>query len=309
MDRITSMVAFVKVVDSGGFSAAARRLDGSPTMMSKHVQFLEDTLGVRLLNRSTRKISLTEVGKAYYERCTQILGEIDKADAYARSLQSTPQGFLRVNTSPALSVFIARTTARYAELYPEVSIKMTMTDRMIDMIEDGYDLAVRMHPVAESSLIVRRLTTYRLVLCGSPGYFARHGTPKVLAELERHNCLIYSYSPFGHEWRLGGKAAAQSVHVSGRFESNSGYALRLAALSGLGIVTAPHFLVADDLKSGRLVEILQEFPAPELAINIIYPHRQHLSTKVRAFVDIAVKQFHTDLAGLGDDWDSFHDAV
>lgn len=303
------MMAFVKVVDSGGFSAAARRVDGSPTMMSKHVQLLEDTLGVRLLNRSTRKISLTEVGKAYYDRCTQILAEIDKADAYARSLQSTPQGLLRVNTSPALSVFIARTTARYATLYPEVSIKLTMTDRIADMIEGEYDLAVRMTPIAESSLIVRRLTTYQFVLCGSPAYFAEHGTPKVPADLERRSCLVYSYSPFGHEWRFGGKAAAQTIRVSGRFESNSGYALRLAALSGLGIVTAPHFLVADDLKSGRLVAVLQEFALPELAINIVYPHRQHLSIKVRAFVDIAAKQLRTDLAGLGNDWNSFHDAV
>src|SRR5713226_5062890 len=167
MDRMTSMATFVKVVESGGFSAAARTLSMSPSMVTAHVQALEERLGVRLLNRSTRRVSLTEVGHAYYERCLQILAEADDADQIAQALQSTPRGTLRLNTSIAIPPLLAPVIAEFVALYPEVSVNLTMTDRMIDLVEEGFDLAVRNMAVPDSSLVVRRVATYRFVVCGA----------------------------------------------------------------------------------------------------------------------------------------------
>src|SRR5882757_1812261 len=202
MDRMTSMATFVKVVESGGFSAAARVLGISPSMATAHIQALEERLGVRLLNRSTRKVSLTEVGHAYYERCLQILAEADDADQIAQALQSTPRGTLRLNTSVAIPPFLAPVIAEFAALYPDVSISMTMTDRMIDLVEDGFDLAVRNMAVPDSSLITRRVASFRFVVCGAPSYFAARGTPETPADLARHNCLIYAHSAWGNAWRF-----------------------------------------------------------------------------------------------------------
>src|SRR6266550_7744389 len=175
MDRMTSMATFVKVVESGGFSAAARALSMSPSMVTAHVQSLEERLGVRLLNRSTRRVSLTEVGHAYYERCLQILADVEDADQIAEALQSTPRGTLRLNTSIAIPPLLAPVIAEFVALYPEISVNLTMTDRMIDLVEEGFDLAVRNMSVPDSSLVVRRVATYRFVVAGAPSYLAARG--------------------------------------------------------------------------------------------------------------------------------------
>src|SRR6267378_431395 len=219
MDRMTSMATFVKVVESGGFSAAARALGISPSMATAHIQSLEERLGVRLLNRSTRKVSLTEVGHAYYERCLQILAEADDADQIAQALQLTPRGTLRLNTSVAIPPFLAPVIAEFTTLYPDVSISMTMTDRMIDLVEDGFDLAVRNMPVPDSSLIARRIATYRFVVVGAPGYLAARGTPQRPAELVQHNCLIFAHSAWGNEWRFAGPDGEQSIPVKGNLHA------------------------------------------------------------------------------------------
>lgn len=294
MDRMTSMATFVKVVESGGFSAAARTLSMSPSMVTAHVQALEERLGVRLLNRSTRRVSLTEVGHAYYERCLQILAEADDADQIAQALQSTPRGTLRLNTSIAIPPLLAPVIAEFVALYPEVSVNLTMTDRMIDLVEEGFDLAVRNMSVPDSSLVVRRVATYRFVVCGAPGYLAARGIPRQPADLSRHNCLVYSHSAWGNEWRFAGPDGEQSVAVEGNLQANSDNALRLAAVHGQGLALAPSFLLIDEIKSGRLVPILTEFLQTEHAINAIYPHRHHLSAKVRSFIDLLVKHFHED---------------
>jgi DNA-binding transcriptional LysR family regulator len=296
MDRMTSMATFVKVVENGGFSAAARALSISPSVASAHVQALEDRLGVRLLNRSTRKISLTEVGQAYYERCLQILAEADDADQIAQALQSTPRGTLRLNTSVAIPPFLAPVITEFTALYPEVAIDLTMTDRMIDLVEDGFDLAVRNMSVPDSSLVTRRVASYRFVVCGSPDYFARHGTPATPADLVNHNCLVYSRSAWGQDWRFNGPDGELSIPVKGNLQANSDNALRLAAVHGQGLAMAPSFLVIDEIKSGRLVPILTEFLQAEYAINAIYPHRHHLSAKVRSFIDLLAKHFREDPA-------------
>src|SRR6476659_27001 len=189
MDRMTSMATFVKVAESGGFSAAARTLGMSPSMVTAHVQSLEERLGVRLLNRSTRRVSLTEVGQAYYERCLQILADVDDAENVAQALQSNPRGTLRLNASVALPPFLAPAIAEFTALYPDVSISMTMTDRMVDLVEEGFDLAIRTFVTPDSSLIIRRIATYRLLVCGSPEYLAKHGTPQQPSDLVNHNCL------------------------------------------------------------------------------------------------------------------------
>jgi DNA-binding transcriptional LysR family regulator len=296
MDRMTSMATFVKVVESEGFSAAARALGISPSMATTHVRSLEEHLGVRLLNRSTRRVSLTEAGQTYYERCLQILAEVEDADRVAQALQSTPRGTLRLNTSVAIPPFLAPVIAEFVTLYPDVSINLTMTDRMIDLVEEGFDLAVRNMLIPDSSLIVRRVASYRFVVCGAPSYFATRGVPNQPADLVQHTCLIYSHSAWGNEWRFAGPDGEQSVPVSGNLQANSDNALRLAAVHGQGLALAPTFLVADEIKSGRLVPVLSRFLQTEHAINAVYPHRHHLSAKVRSFIDLLAKHFRADPA-------------
>jgi DNA-binding transcriptional LysR family regulator len=296
MDRMTSMATFVKVVESGGFSAAARTLSMSPSMVTAHVQSLEERLGVRLLNRSTRRVSLTEVGHAYYERCLQVLADVEDADQIAQALQSTPRGTLRLNTSIAIPPLLAPVIAEFVALHPEVSINLTMTDRMIDLVEEGFDLAVRNMSVPDSSLVVRRVATYRFVVAGAPSYLAARGTPKQPADLAHHNCLVYSHSAWGNEWRFAAPNGEQSVPVRGNLQANSDNALRLAAVHGQGLALAPSFLLIDEIKAGRLIPVLTEFLQTENAINAIYPHRHHLSAKVRSFIDLLARHFHTDPA-------------
>jgi len=296
MDRMTSMATFVKVVESGGFSAAARALGISPSMVTTHVRALEERLAVRLLNRSTRKVSLTEAGHAYYERCLQILTDVDEAERIAEALQSTPRGTLRLNTSVAIPPFLAPVIAEFASLYPEVSVNLAMTDRMVDLVEEGFDLAVRNMSVPDSSLIARCVATYRFVVCGSPGYLAARGVPREPADLVHHNCLIYSHSAWGNEWHFSGPEGEQSVAVVGNLQANSDNALRLAAVHGQGLALAPSFLLIDEIRSGRLVPVLAEFLQADHAVNAIYPHRRHLSAKVRSFIDLLARRFRDDPA-------------
>lgn len=291
MDRLTSMTAFAKVVDSGGFSAAGRRLNMSATMVSNHVRALEEHLGARLLNRTTRRISLTDVGKAYYERCTQILFELEDADRIAGELQSTPRGRLRLYVGTHIMRFIAPIMADYLALYPDVDVELIIGARMIDIVGEGFDLEIVPTPPPDSSLIVRRLAAWRPVLCCSPEYLARHPAPATLADLEHHNCLRYAHYPFGDEWRFFGPSGAPAaVRVKGRLLTNSAEALRAATLRGQGLFLAPIFIVAGDLQEGRLVPVLKDYRPVEFAFNAIYPHRHHMSAKVRSFIDLLAER-------------------
>ncbi len=287
MDRLTSLTAFVRVVDSGGFSAAGRKLNMSTTMVSNHVQALEERLGARLLHRTTRKVSLTEVGKAYYDRCIQILADLEQADDIAGALQSTPRGTLRIYTATHIVPFIAPVVAEFLASYPEVKVDLNMGERAIDMIDEGFDVAVRLTPPTESSLIVRSLATWRHVLCCSPGYLEKHGRPLELSELAERNCVRHVLYPFGDEWRfIDRKGEPAAVRVSGNLVSNSGETLRRAALAGVGVSLAAGFLVQDDLEAGRLIRLLPEYRPVEFSMNAVYPHRHHLSAKVRTFIDL-----------------------
>jgi DNA-binding transcriptional LysR family regulator len=287
MDRLTSLTAFVRVVDSGGFSAAGRRLNMSTTMVSNHVQALEDRLGARLLHRTTRKVSLTEVGKAYYDRCIQILADLEQADDIAGALQSTPRGTLRIYTGTHIVPFVTPVAAEFLATYPDVKIDLIMGERTVDIIDEGFDVAIRLTPPPDSSLIVRSLATWRQVLCCSPGYLEKHGQPQQLSELSQHNCVHHALYPYGNDWHFTDRKGAPAVvRVSGNLTTNSGEALRLAALEGVGISLGAGFLVHDDLEAGRLIRLLPEYRPVEFAMNAVYPHRNHLSAKVRTFIDM-----------------------
>jgi DNA-binding transcriptional LysR family regulator len=294
MDRVSCMLSFVKVVENDGFSAAARHLNISTSIVTTHVKSLEDRLGVRLLNRSTRSVSLTEAGQAYYERCIQILSEIEDADEAAQVLQSKPRGTLRLNVSPGVVLLIAPSIAEFTGLYPDVSVRLTLTTRTVDFVEEGFDLAIRFIVAADSSLILRRLAIFRLVVCGSPKYLAKRGRPEHPSDLVRHNCLIYydaSFGKGGKEWRFTGPNGDLPVRVSGNLESNSSVLLRAAAALDEGLLYMPAPVVAEELKSGALVPVLTEFLPEKYSIDALYPHREHLPVKVRRFIDLVAKNF------------------
>ena len=302
MDRVSSMLSFVKVVDTGGFGSAARQLNLSASVVTTRVKSIEERLGVRLLNRTTRSVSLTDAGRAYYDRCVQILSEIEHAEEAAQVLQSKPQGILRLNTSPGIPALIARSIAEYGVRYPDVTIHMAATSRMLDLVEEGYDLAIWYAAKPDPGLIVRRLADYRLVLCASPEYLAKHGRPEHPSELTRHNCVIFYDSPTlgrdGRDWHFTGPDGEFSLHASGNLETNSAIAFRRAALLGQGIIMTPAPLVFEDLKSGALVSILSDFLPRQFSIDAFYPHRAHLPAKVRTFIDLLVedlRQFDWDL--------------
>lgn len=288
---MTSMTTFTKVVESGSFSAAARSLQMSASMVTAHVQALETRLGVRLLNRNTRRISLTEIGQAYFERCVQILADLDEAERGAQAMQAVPTGTLRLNASMAMLTLLAPVIAEFTALYPDVSIDMCRTDKLPDMVEEGFDLAVRSMALPESSLIVRRVACYRLLLCAAPSYLERYGTPRVPTDLEQHNCLIYPHTPWGEKWLFNGPDGEQHIRVSGNIRGNSGNALRLAALNGQGLCIAPSFMVARELAEGRLVPVLSDYLRKEYEVSALYPHRHHLSAKVRVFLDLLIRRY------------------
>ncbi len=290
MDRFASLTAFAGVVETGGFSAAGRRLNMSTTMVSNHVQALEDRLGVRLLNRTTRKVSLTEIGKAYYDRTAQILADLAQADDIAGALHATPRGTLRVHSATHIVPFIAPVVAQFLSGYPDVKVELMMGETSVDLIEEGFDVALRLTTPPDSSLIVRSLATWRHVLCCSPGYVEKHGPLRTLDELSARNCFRHVNYPFGTEWRFVDREGhPASVRIAGTLVTSSGEALRRAALDSVGIALAAGFLVQDDLEAGRLVRLLPEYRPVEMSMNAVYPHRHHLSAKVRAFIDMLVR--------------------
>jgi DNA-binding transcriptional LysR family regulator len=292
MDRFDNMRVFVKVSEIGSFAGAAARLDISPSMVSQHVKELEERLGVRLLNRTTRKVGLTEIGREYYERCAQILAELDEADRTASALQLAPRGRLRIFCDTNIARFIAPVVASFLEKYPEAAIDLRTGDRMIDLVEEGFDLAIRAIVPPDSSLIVRPLAGWHHTLCCTPRYLENHPRPARLADLATHNCLRYAYYPFGDEWHFtdrDGKPA--SVRVSGTLVTSSAEVLRTALLSGCGLALAAPFIAEEELLAGTLVSLLPEYRPVEFAINAIYPHRRHLAATVRTFLDMSVERF------------------
>jgi DNA-binding transcriptional LysR family regulator len=284
------MQAFVQVVDSGSFAGAAKRLAASPAAVTHHVQALEDRLGVQLLNRTTRRLSLTEVGRTFYQHSAQILAQVEEAERSATLLQTTPRGLLRLNTSEGIARVVMPLIAEFTAAHPEMSFDVVLTDRMVDMVEGGFDLALRAGPLPDSSLISRKLALGKLILCAAPDYLARRGAPQRPEDLAGHNCLIYQM--LGNEWRFNGRAGDVAVAVSGNLRSNSLEAVRRAALSGQGIGLLAAVVVAEDLQKGALVRLLPEYDANEVVIQAVYPASRHLSVKTRSFLDFLAQRMN-----------------
>lgn len=293
MDTINGMITYARVVEARSFSEAARRLGISKSAVSKQIARLEDRLGARLLNRTTRRISPTEVGAAFYERCARITAEIEEAELAVTRLQAEPRGVLRVNApmsfgmqhlAPAIAVFMKR--------YPDVEIDLMLNDRFVDLIDEGFDLAIRIGQLADSSLIARKLAPGRLVLCAAPSYLRRRGLPAAPKELAEHDCLVYSFAASGDLWTfIDADGAARSVRVKPRMRVNNGDVMRDVAVAGLGLTVLPTFIAADCLEKGTLVAVLGNYRLPETSVSAIYPQNRYLSTKVRVFVDFLAGRF------------------
>jgi DNA-binding transcriptional LysR family regulator len=280
------MKVFAAVVDAGSFAAASDRLDMSRAMASKYVAHLEEHLGTRLLQRTTRKQTLTESGAAYYDSCVQILADISDAEEGAVRHTDAPRGTLRFTLPVSFGILhMGPVVSDYMKQYPEVKVDLLLTDRRVDLIEEGLDLAVRIGSMPESGLIAKKLASDSVVICGAPDYFKRHGVPTAPADLARHNCLTYSYAAIGDDWKLTGPGGTHTVRVSGSLRATNGDMVKLAALGGVGLMRQPLFLAGDDIRAGRLVEVLSEYKSGELGIYAVYPSRKHLSAKVRTFVD------------------------
>lgn len=292
MDRLDSMEAFVRVAESHGFSEAARRLNLSKSVISRQVSALEAQLGARLFHRTTRSLSLTEIGQAYYERCARILAEIEEANLSVSSLQAVPRGKLRINAPMSFGVLhLAPLLPAFLERYPEIEIDMAMNDRFVSLVDEGFDVAVRIGRLEDSSLIARYLAPARRAVCASPAYLKAHGTPLAPMDLDAHCCLTYSNRATPDEWSFQAADGRRwSIEVRGRLRVNNGDTLREAALAGVGVVVLPTFIVGRDLQAGTLVPLLSDYVPQDLAIHAVYPHNRHLSPKVRAFIDFLVER-------------------
>ncbi|MFO1038634.1 MAG: LysR family transcriptional regulator [Geminicoccaceae bacterium] len=299
MDRLTALTAFVRTVELGSQAAAAAELGLSRTMLGRHLQALEQRLGMRLINRTTRKQSLTEAGLAFFTRCSAALAELDAAERSVSSLQAEPQGLLRLNAPMSFGMrHLGAAVAAYCDAHPRVRVEMVLNDRLVDLVEEGYDVAIRIGRLRDSSLIARWLAPCRIVVCASPRYLERAGLPQTPADLTGHNCLLYSYSSDGDHWTLRRGTSEERVKVSGNLVANNGDVAVAAAIAGQGIVMQPTFLVGDALRSGDLVRVLPEYEVPTLDIHALYPHPRNLSPKVRSFVDFLVNRF-----GASPSWD------
>lgn len=292
MLSLDALQIFVRIAETGSFSAAARDLALSKSAASKKLAALEDRLGARLINRTTRRLSLTEAGADFLERAQRILAELDEAAQAVGRLTDEPRGTLRVNAPMSFGILhVAPALADFVGRYPELGVTLDLDDRRVSLIDEGYDVAVRIADLPDSSLVARKLAPARQVVCACPAYWARHGEPTHPRDLARHNCLIYTYLPTYGEWHFRGPGGPLSVRVEGKLHANNGDVLREAALAGLGVFLAPTFLVGDDLRAGRLKAVLQGTADDSLAVYAVYPHRRHLSVKVRAFVDFLAERF------------------
>jgi DNA-binding transcriptional LysR family regulator len=294
MDRLQSMRVFAKVVEQGSFARAGQSLDISNAVVTRHVADLEDHLGTRLLNRTTRRLSLTETGHAYLERVLQILQEIDDAEAIASSQSKKPAGTLRIYSHIGFGQLqLGQLLPEYATHYPDVTLDVTLSDRTLDLVEDRFDVGIFTDfQKFDATMIARQLGVSEVLICASPDYVKRHGAPAELEDISRHACLNFSYEQLRHHWPIRG-ADGDIVHIpiTGKLMSNNGELLRHCALAGMGIMLRPSFALGDDLASGRLVRLLPEFNLGQLTVAMVYPSRRLLSAKVRTFVDFVVQCF------------------
>ncbi|OKH16898.1 LysR family transcriptional regulator [[Limnothrix rosea] IAM M-220] len=292
MNKLESMSAFVRVVEEGSFAAAARKMLMGRSAVNKMVVALENSLKVQLLHRSTRKVTPTPTGLAFYEKCLQILADIEEAELSVSRSHGEPQGLLRVNAPMTFGTMcFAPVLADFMNQYPQLQVQLTLEDRFVDAIAEGFDLLIRVaEPTASASLISHELFQTQVLLCASPAYLGRSPHLRTPEDLKNHNCLLYGYQQTKSQWQIG----AESVTVSGSFCSNNGEALAIAAKKGLGVALLPCFIVDSYLKSGALKMVLPDYCQKVLTVSVLYPINRHLSTKVKLFTEFLIEQFEGD---------------
>jgi len=300
MDKLRSMEIFVAVVDAGSFTAAAERFDMSPVMVGKHIRHLEERLGARLLARTTRRQSLTEIGLQYAERCRAILADIDAAETGAEAMRTTPRGTLKITSATSFGTqCLAPAMADYLALYPDVSVDLQLNDRFVDLVEDGFDAAVRIGALDDSSLIARPLMPYTMILAASPAYLKRAGVPRTPEDLHKHECIDYAHWNRRVSWKLQTNDGNEMELPASRFRSNNGQALRMAALRGYGIIMQAELLIGEDVAAGRLVPLLQAYLPPPRPVHLVYPRDRRPTPKFTTFVDFMLERFATTESACG----------
>jgi DNA-binding transcriptional LysR family regulator len=302
MDNLADVAVFVRVVERGSFTLAADELELSRAVVSKYVSRLEDRLGARLLHRTTRRLSLTEAGAALFEASRGALERIDEAEAAVAQFQSEPRGRLRVSAPMSFGILhLGPAMTQFARSYPRVTLDVRFDDRFVNLVEEGVDVAVRIGALTDSSLVARKLSSTRVLVCAAPAYLAEHGEPETPEDLTAHDCLLYSYLSTANVWRFTAPDGREvPVAVNGSFRINNGIVLGEAAAAGHGILLTPSFYVASLLRDGRLRRILSGYRLPELGIHAVHPQRSHVPPKVRAFIDFLAKRF-----GRKPEWEKF----
>ncbi|MFA7306049.1 MAG: LysR family transcriptional regulator [Hyphomicrobium sp.] len=292
MDKLEAMNAFAKVVASGSYAEAARRLNLTRSAVSKAVMELEQALGARLLDRTTRRVTPTEAGLAYYERCLAILAQVDETEAQISRLHDEPKGVLKINAPMSFgTLYLGGAVADFMIRYSDLKVELTLTDRFIDPLEEGVDVTVRIGAMVDSSLIARRISPARIVLVASPDYLKKHGTPQSPVDLANHRCLSYGHMTSMQRWHLAEKGKPISVAIGACLSSNNGEVLRDAALKGIGIALLPTFIAGKDIAEKRLQVVLPENQPDDLTIHALYAPNRYLATKTRVFIDFLVDRF------------------
>lgn len=294
MDRFEEMRSFLAVVDAGSFVGAADATGQSKAALSRHVAALEQRLGVRLLHRTTRRLSLTDEGRHFHTRARELLAQVEEVECELSARTAEASGLLRINAPLTFGVLhLAPLWGRFAQANPKVSLDVMLNDRIVDVVEEGYDLAIRITNLPSSQLISRKLASTRMVACASPRYLRQHGKPKQPADLTGHRIISYSYWAMRDEWRFAGPAGEASVRTRPFMHTNNGDTCRAAALDHQGIILQPDFLVGPDLQSGALVEVMPGYRSIDIGIHAVYASREHLPGKTRKLVDFLVEAFAT----------------
>jgi len=300
MDRFQAITAFARVVEAGSFARAAERLGVSVSSVSRQVSDLEAHLDARLLNRTTRRLSLTEAGQAFYERCVQLLADLEEAEVAMTAASVVPRGTLRLTCSATFGArHLAPAIAAFAARHAQLQFDVELSERVVDLVEEGFDLAVRIGEAGSQNLVGRRIGTTRLVCCAAPSYLERHGEPRKPEDLAKHACLTYEHAPSRNVWPFRDRQGRErNVRIGGPVHATSGRFLEALAAEGVGIAREPDFIVGPDVRAGRLKPILCGFEPAPLPIYVVYPSRRHLSAKVRAFADFLVERFAAAQWGL-----------
>jgi len=293
MDRLRAFEVFVAVVQKHGFARAAEALDTSPANVTRYVAELESHLGARLVNRHSRKLSLTESGQALYERARNVLEDVAEAEALASATTLKPSGRLRINAPVSFGIrHLAPLWPQFAKKHPDVELEIALIDRVVDIVEEGYDLAIRISRLGSNAQPARKLASSRNVVCASPSYLRKHGRPKLPGDLATHACIGYTHAATGNEWHLvDADGVDHVVRANYTMQTNNGDTARSAALAGLGVIWQPTFLIGDDLRAGRLVEVLPNHHVAPTDVLAVYPSRRHLSAKVRVMIDFLADAF------------------